>query len=282
MQNNSVHANPIMKTDIMFHRVLTALAFAAALALPPAPARAQTNDPAKAQTNSPVQFDLEIQNGKLLMPGPDHSHGNADANLGNIVELLREKHPEANIVMVQKVAGNRVDFLKMHAGRLTDELEALRVASGGCFDLRVFDPSSAKKLYILEPSEKMLRAQAEEEESARRPPEVEVFNFSAYFNQHRDSGMDDGHFQILQNETIDKTKDIIRQTLASFEPQDKMNFQFHPGANLLVVTGTQAEINIARKIINAMIEKTSGDLSPFKALEDARKKRAVSSGTATP
>ncbi len=269
-----------MKTDIMFRRVLTALAFAAVLALPPAPARAQTNDPAKAQSNAPVQFDLEIQNGKLLTPGPGNPHGNTDANLGIILELLREKHPEANIVMDQKVAGNRVGFLKIHAARLTDELEAIRVASGSCFNWRIFDPQSAKQLFILVPSDKFLQEQAKEE-FARRSPEVEVFNFSSYFAQHRESGMDDAKFLAFKEQTIDKTKDIIRQTLASFDPQDTMNFQFHPGANLLVVTGTQDEINVARKIINAMIEKTSGDLSPFKKLEDARKK-ANSSGTSTP
>ena len=271
-----------MKTDIMFRRVLTALAFAAVLALPPAPARAQTNDPAKPQTNAPVQFDLEIQNGNLLtpIPGNPRRNRNTDANLGNIVELLREMHPEANIVMDQEVAGNHVYSLRIHASLLTDELEAIRVASGGCFNWRIFDPQSAKQLFILVPSDKFLQEQAKEK-SARRSPEVEVFNFSSYFAQHRESGMDDAKFLAFKEQTIDKTKDIIRQTLASFDPQDTMNFQFHQGANLLVVTGTLDEIYVAKKIINAMIEKTSGDLSPFKKLEDARKK-ANSSGTSTP
>jgi hypothetical protein len=43
MQNEPFHANQSMKTHIMFRRALTALAFAAALALPSAPGRAQTN-----------------------------------------------------------------------------------------------------------------------------------------------------------------------------------------------------------------------------------------------
>jgi len=42
-QNDLVHANLLVKTQIMLRRVLTALAFAAALALLPAPALAQTN-----------------------------------------------------------------------------------------------------------------------------------------------------------------------------------------------------------------------------------------------
>ena len=63
----------------------------------------------------------------------------------------------------------------------------------------------------------------------------------------------------VKAQTIDTTKQMIGKTLASLGPHGGMDFQFHPGANLLVVTGAQNDINVARIIINAMIEKPPGD-----------------------
>lgn len=290
MQNKPVHAYHIMKTDIMFRRVLTALAFAAVLALPPAPARAQTNDlnpnppprgrrglppaPARSQTNSSVQYDLEIENGGVRI---SQEPGFAQADLNTIVKLLRDKHPEANIAMSPELVVVQVSDLKLRAASLEEELEALKVASGDKFTwfANHYSSNASPPLFSLEPSELFSREKflKENAPSPKSQVQVEVFNFSSYFDYHRESGTDDAKLQAFKQQTIEKTKDIIRETLADFGAVT-MKFQFHPGANLLVVTGSQDEINIARKIINAMIEKTPGDLpSSFKkTLEDALKK----------
>jgi hypothetical protein len=67
--------------------------------------------------------------------------------------------------------------------------------------------------------------------------------------------MDDAKFQAFKDQTIETTKEIIGNTLTSLGPHSMMSFQFHPGANLLVITGSTDEISISRKIINAMIEQ---------------------------
>jgi hypothetical protein len=71
--------------------------------------------------------------------------------------------------------------------------------------------------------------------------------------------MDDAKFQAFKQQTIETTKEIVGKSLESFDfNSGTLHFQFHDGANLLVVTGDYGEaMNIARKIINAMIEQPS-------------------------
>jgi hypothetical protein len=265
MQNEPVHANQSMKTDIMFRRALSALAFAAALALLPAPARAQsnaapqgrrgapgldmaqpfTNGQAKAQTAALVQYDLEIE-GNRLWSGNPTTRSSKDAFLLNIVDRLREAHPEANIALSPELNMVYVENLKLQATSLGDELEALRVASGDKFKFNARKASlSTPELFTIEPSDRFVKDQQEHAFSWARDVQVEVFNFSSYFDRVRFSKpMDDDHFLKFRLEQISQAQEIIETTLQSV-------------ANLLVVTGENEEdtMNVARKIINAMIEK---------------------------
>jgi len=242
----------------MFRRALTALAFAAALALPPGPARAQTNgatEPKKEAVSSAsmrgIQYDLEIENGSLA--------GNVDQQLRGfgpqlevIVKILRGKHPEANIAMSPELSDVRISDLKLHASSVGEELEALRIASGGKFTWKAtqLSPDSMSPLFTLEPSERFLNERAQPGAS-----QVEVFNFTAYFVRQRNSQpMDDAKFQAFKEQTIRSTREIVGKTVASLNMAGPLDFQFHEGANLLVVTGRPEAIGIARKVINAMIE----------------------------
>jgi hypothetical protein len=54
--------------------------------------------------------------------------------LGNVVDVLRDRYTNANIVMSPGLAKLRISDLKLRAGHLADELEAIRVASGGKFE----------------------------------------------------------------------------------------------------------------------------------------------------
>ena len=260
----------------MFRRAFTALAFAALLALSAAPAAAQSNGAPKAQikdaapgatqASAPVRYEIEIEHGDLRTDSKTLRPHNM-ATLDNIVKLLREEHPEANIVMAPELADVRVEDLKLHeASYLREDLEALRVASGDKFIWKARQLSSigvGEPLYSLESSERFLKEQA-----PAKSPQVEVFNFTSYFDRFRrsesarltNSGpLDEGAVRQLEQITIDKTKDIIRETVQSFGGNSKMNFQFHQGANLLVVTGPTDEIDVAKKVINAMIEEPAGD-----------------------
>jgi len=279
-----------MKTHIMFRRVLTALGFAAALALPAAPAQAQTNGApqpkqdgasaaanhptdaeiaslwshvsnnlAKSYSGAPVQYDLEIENGMLLGAVPGHPNVRRQAVLREIVPLLREKHDAANIAMSPELGEVTIRDLKLYASSVQEELEALRVASGGKFIWRATQLSSNSMLplFTLEPSEQFVK-----EKGVETPvrTQVEVFNFSSYFAHLRDTEPgDDAKFQALKEQTIDRTKEIVGTTIISLHLQGQtIQFQFHQGANLLVVIGTQDAINVARKVINAMIGQPGG------------------------
>ena len=164
----------------MFRRIFTVLAFAAALALPAGPARAQSpaappatrEDPRRAaqpQPAAPVQYDLEIENSTLRLG----DRAKELAKLGSIVRLLRDKHPEANIAMAPELGEIVIPDLKLRAASVDDELEALRVASGDKFVWRTFNNQAQLKLFTLQPSEQFLRASP-----APRPTQVEVFNMT--------------------------------------------------------------------------------------------------------
>jgi hypothetical protein len=244
-----------MKTHIMFRRALTALACAAVLALPPGRVQAQTNGAPKpkSQSSAPSQYDLEIENDRLLSPGPNHPGRAGEPDLDNIVKLLRERHPEANIAMVPDLENVRISNLKLRAASLGEVLEALRVASGYKFTWKAQFQGDAMPLFTLEPSEQFLKTR--QPSISEGPIVVEAFNFSAYFAYVQNSQpMEDGKFQAFKTQAIDTTMKIISKTLEAFGPS-RMTFQFHPGANLLVVTGTQDEINVAKKVINAMMEQ---------------------------
>jgi hypothetical protein len=146
--------------------------------------------------------------------------------------------------------------LKIRAANLDEEFEFLRVASGDKFVFkRNFDDNVNPTLYTLEPSQKFLQETANYDTQ-----QVEVFNFSPYFalRLQNPQPMDDNKSSALKYDLIDMTKQIVRTTVNSVcgaSRGETLNFQFHPGANLLVVTGQTAAVNVAKKVINAMIEQ---------------------------
>ncbi len=265
----------------MFRRVLTALAFAAVLALAPGPAQAQSNDAPQprrelrraepSQSPAPMQYDLEIENGALRLRQPGNQKGEYAQEaplLGRIVKLLRDKHPEANIAVAPELGDVEISDLKLHGADLEEELAALRVASGGKFNWKggLVGGAGSPSLYTLEASDQFFK-----ERASGAPPqnEVEVFNFSSYFNQQRDSEkMEDTKFQAFKEQTIETTREIVGKTVRSvYGPGIVVQFQFHPGANLLVATGRQDAINVARKVINAMIEQPMGNSDSAAAIQ---------------
>src|SRR5262249_2359842 len=78
-----------------------------------------------------VAYDLEIVDGQLLRNGRK-----IEATLANAVDAARDRYPEANIVLSPGLGKIKIADLKLRAGLLADELEALRVASGGKFDVQ--------------------------------------------------------------------------------------------------------------------------------------------------
>jgi uncharacterized coiled-coil protein SlyX len=258
-----------MKTQIMFRRVLTVLGLAAALALPPAPVRAQTNDTpqtgrdprraAPAQPAAPAPYDLEIANGTFLSGGQPQEQ----ALFRRAIQILRDKHPEANIAMSPKLGDILIRDLKLRASGLDEEMEALRVASEDQFVWNRRAPINGPALYTLEPSEHFVS-----ESAVPRLTQVEVFNMTSYFAHQANAPTNDAALAEYKEKMIGDTKKIIIQTVEmACAPHALIDLQFHVGANLLVVGGTPDSIEVARKIINAMIGQSS-DVSvswPFNA-----------------
>jgi hypothetical protein len=220
--------------------------------------RAQEAPPAAPATNAeakPVdlnEYDLVIINGKLLRPG-----SKVEATLGNVVDALGDRYKDANIVLSQGLAKVKIADLKLRAGRLADELEGLRVASGDRFVVRgpdaptgPIDPTtglpapanSGAGLFVLQ-------------EVPTTDRMVEAFNLGPYLDwlraQRKDGALNENQLRL----SIQEVENIITGTLSEFKEGangDKPLFEYHSGASLLVVIGSHEAVEIARKIVNAL------------------------------
>ena len=94
-----------------------------------------------------VAYDLEIVDGILVLDGRK-----MEATLANVVDALRTRYQDANIAVAPGLGKLKISDLKLRAGQLTDELEAVRVASGNKFDIKgpggvpVIDPNTGRPL----------------------------------------------------------------------------------------------------------------------------------------
>ena len=206
-------------------------------------------------------YALEIVDGTFLRKG--HL---TEAALANVVDALRDLWPEANIVLAPELAKLKVAELKLRSvGQLPEALEALRVASGYRFEWRrgwpggaaAIDPATGlpvtageSALYVLDLG---LGSQGNPGERARRS--VEVFNLSGYL-QHL--GKKD---EKEVGDSLHQIEMIVFKTLVNLArlnednlPENELlpDFQFHPGASLLIVIGSPDALDVARKIVTAL------------------------------
>jgi hypothetical protein len=220
-------------------------------------------------------YDLEIENGQLLRPG--HK---VDATLGNIIDALRDQYTQANIVSSPGLEKVKVADLKLRTGRLADELEALRVATGERFEFHdpngpnpPIDPTTGQPLAgAMNAGLFVLRAPGPIPEKRR---DVAAFNISPYLDWLRHQSKDSGK---EQDEIVDRClaeiKTILETTIKDLnqgsEDFDHPSCQYHPGATLLVIVGTSDSIAVAAKIVNAlpgMSSVTSNSSAPYRVGE---------------
>jgi len=204
---------------------------------------------------SPPRYDLEVVDGKLFRDGKI-----LEASLGNAVDVLRERYPDANIVLSPGLAKLKVSDLKLRAGRLEDELEALRIASGEKFGVQAhvgpngpIDPATglpthgnkaASDLFIL-------KGEVSSHETTRT---IEAFNIDPYLQwvEHKSAKQEED-----VPKSLEELNSMIRDAILQLNPNgfiesDFPSFSFHSGAHVLVVTGTQQAVEVARKIIRAL------------------------------
>jgi hypothetical protein len=181
-------------------------------------------------------------------------------------------HPDANIAAVPEVARMQIADLKLHGGTLQDALEALRVASGYRFMWHLglmgapatLDPqtglsvaANGSSLYVLD--------LGESQTVERTTRHVEVFNLSGYLSTMVAKQPAGGGGPMPAETAIRDIEKIIvrdieriivgtleglnRGSAAASEPPD---FQFHPGAGLLIVIGPTDAIDVARRVLSAL------------------------------
>ncbi len=260
-----------MKTSTFVHRLCAALGLLAFSTCFPSGWAAEQSTGAKNAPSSREKqdsgYDLEIINGQVLYHGASRP-----ASLANVVEVLRDRYRDANIVLSPGLGTCTVSDLKLRASRLPEELEALRVATGNKFQVRSpagapssIDPStglpvpepdhSSSGLFILE---------------AMRTPEnermVEAFNIGPYLQWVREHPKDGNQKDQRPEDNLEKIQKIVLETLQranpdSFDQNRASDFAYYQDANLFVVIGSREAVDIARKIINALPGMASIDNS---------------------
>ena len=216
------------------------------------PARAQNNPaprpPPAAPDSAAIKYDLQIDDGQLVLP---NNKGRQEPTLAKIIQLLRASHSDVNIVIAPELADVRVQDLKLHGAEISEELEALRVASGGMFSVRdaTFTNGSSLPLFALEPSQRLYGQSPQSE--------VEVFNLTRYFQRlSAAKNVSDAQFAPVRDEAINSIQQTVDETADSLHLKNRgLHVHFHSGASLLVLTGSREALNVGAKVIHAIIDE---------------------------
>lgn len=247
-----------MKTHFLSKVGLAWLGLAASNSVFTLPAADGSLQPPAASTAAvPRGYDLQIVDGQLLRPG-----GPVEASLANVIDALREHYPEANIAMSPGLAKLTVGDLKLRAGSLAEELEAVRVASGERIDIQApkpvasaVDPNTGLPLRDTRNANSGLFVVHESSFPGNRRT-VEAFNIAPYLEWLRHQPKEPAAASRQESDGPEQVQKIISDTLDSLSAEsgrvDSPSFQFHPGASVLVVIGTPESVEVARKIINVL------------------------------
>jgi hypothetical protein len=276
-----------MKTRAGIRYFLTAASLAAALAMQMSNSFGQdTKADAKAQATAKAAmrgYDLVISDGVLFETNGERS----TAEIPAVMDVLRKRYPDANIVIAPELSQVNVADLKLHAHDLPEMLEAVRVASGNKFDWSgpnssrpgAIDPATglplagaqadlSSGLFTLRPVEQTV----EQAKGAERV--VEAFNIGPFLEhkiseaRSRQPEINRDELQrfsmaITDREVHDLQENIV-STVASFKQTDEgsvrttLKFQYHSGASLLVAIGPRADVEVARKMMGALVSDPSG------------------------
>ncbi len=213
------------------------------------PAGAPPQGGAAEAASSP--YALAIEDGIFVQKGQ-----RIEATLNNVVDSLRNLHNnEYNIAVSPELTKIKIADLKLKASSLEEELEALRVASGNRFlwtkagatsgpidpttGLPNPQPATDWSLYSLMPD-----YSAPEVAQTRR--NVEIFNLNALLQYEKDPR---AGIQQIERIILDT---LVQLKQDNWTPDQQPSYQFHPGANLLIVIGRQDALEVARKVVLAL------------------------------
>jgi hypothetical protein len=251
-----------MSTPILSCRAIPALSLAAGLFGSTAThlsAEKALQALAATTESKPAGYDLKIEEGQLIRAGTK-----VDATLANVVDALRDRYTEANIIFSPGLAKLKVGDLKLRAGWLGEELQAVRVASGEKFEVETpggpapqqIDPTTSLPLAAARSINAGLFVLRQSVPPAQRHRVVEAFNIGPYLDWLRLQPKDGNSKGKEDDYGPQELKMIIMDTIGGFtndgDTADRPVFQYHPGASLLIVIGNTDAVEIARKIVNAL------------------------------
>ena len=242
-----------MKTFISFWCRRACLSFALVLAGLPVSLMADQKLQEPSATLDSAGYDLEIEDGQLIRAGRK-----VEATLPNIVDALRARYTDANIVLAPNLTKVKVGDLRLRAGRLGEELQAVRVASGDKFEIEVpngptIDQTTGFPIAYSQNGNASLLVLRESKPRPETRRIVEAFNIGPYleWSSHQNTTNHPS-----EDETLREVQGMISETLAAFETQSNQgeppSFQYHRGATMLVIIGNIESVEIARKIVNAL------------------------------
>jgi hypothetical protein len=228
--------------------------------------------------SNPEGYGLEIIDGALVRAGA--KGGKLEATLANVVEALRERYTKANIVFPPGLGSLNISDVKLRAGSLWEELEAIRVASGSRFEWMgpnspffsaqtpfvsmpntgAIDPSTGLPLDPNRVNNSGLFVLREMSLTSENERVVEAFNLGPYLEWFRNTQSQESNKTLVEKlieESVVKVQGMISDTINTLKqgrltPADQPSFQFHRGANLLIVIGAREAVEVARKVITAL------------------------------
>jgi hypothetical protein len=254
-------------------------------------------DGAAATAPSPA-YDLEIKDGLLVWNGAKRKDNanQVQANLHNVVDLLRELHPDANFAVSPGLAETVIADLKMRTSSVEEKLEVIRIASGSEFLWRnahatSIDPKTglpampgnqpSPPLYVLD----ALPAQA------KSGLQVEAFNISTYIKAFNTYPSPSNGKEDDPQKRLDQIERMVLETVKEYEIMSHVvnskaksmrspSIKFHPGANLVIVIGEPEAVAVAAKVIGALpgalrsvASDAPGNGDPSQRMDEVLKKR---------
>lgn len=252
-----------------------------------------------ADTNAEsIKYDILIENGAIRVPSlldPRADFFRYKATLGDVIDyVFRVRFTNANFVLSPGLRDVPLSDMKLaNAAHLMLELEAVDVASGNKFKVRRSDPAPSEAdsgTFLLEAnpaafpvkdSGKNVEAfnlsslskksvEAEEKTEAAR---AELFSLSQQYgpNHPLDKSKGEQLEQLMRSQDVayDEEKDrcdyierAVDGTLEQMGVAGKPTFKYHVAIHLLVVIGTQEQLDVARKMVNALLDKPAAPASP--------------------
>jgi hypothetical protein len=249
----------------MFRRAAISMILAAWVAFPAMPLLA----------DGQPRDELVIKDGVHILStegATQRMNKSEDATLENLVNFLLKRYTNDNIVLEPGVGEIRIDNLKYResddpslgggaiqaGGALQTELQALAVASGGKFKVRVqsYAVGGAMGMYFLE------NTHAKQNEKV-----VEVFNMASFIERRLNKiraerpsltpqeFQDASAFDVARQQG--EIEEICKSTAESLGLEiQNLSFKFYRDAQLLVVIGPPEAIDVARKVVDALLERS--------------------------